>query len=113
MARNPAPWILLVTIAAAAATFLRVDSRTDDVSGRTPGTAALIVIAVGIAVMVVVQRGWIGRQRRRASVDAVRAARAAAAAGTITDPARLSPTALLAALAAGRSRRAASAAPPR
>jgi hypothetical protein len=45
--RNPAPWILLVTVALAGATFAVVDARTDDLSGRTQGTAALIVIGVG------------------------------------------------------------------
>jgi hypothetical protein len=97
--RNPAPWILLVTIALAAATFLVVDSQSDDVSGRTQGTAALIVIGVGIAVMVLAQRAWTARARRAAALDAVRGAREAAAAGTITDAARLEPNALFAALA--------------
>ena len=97
--RNPAPWILLVTIALAAATFAVVDARTDDVSGRTQGTAALVVIGVGIAVMVLVQRAWTARARRRAALEAVRGAREAAAAGTITDPVKLSPNALLAAMA--------------
>ena len=97
--RNPAPWILGLTIAAAATTFAVGDSRTDDVSGRTQGTAALVVIGVGIAVMVLAQRAWTVRARRAAALDAVRAAREAAAAGTIDDPARLSPQALFAALA--------------
>jgi hypothetical protein len=97
--RTPAPWILLVTIAAAAAAFVAVDASTDDVSGRAQGTAALIVIGVGIAVMVLVQRAWLSRARRHARLDTVRAAREAAAAGTITDPARLEPGALFAALA--------------
>ena len=97
--RNPGPWILLATVALAAATFAVVDARTDDVSGRTQGTAALIVVGVGIAAMVLAQRVWTGRARRRAALEAVRGAREAAAAGTITDPAKLSPNALLAALA--------------
>jgi len=59
----------------------------------------MIVIGVGIAVMVLVQRGWTARARRRAALEMVRSAREAAAAGTITDPAKLSPNALLAAMA--------------
>ena len=97
--RTPAPWILLATIAAAAAAFLVADSRTDDVSGRTAGTAALIVIGLGIAVMVLAQRAWLSRARRRAGLATLRAARDAAAAGTITDPARFEPEALFAAMA--------------
>ena len=48
--------ILAVTIGLAVATFLVVDARTDDVSGRTPGTAALVVVAIGIVVLVLTQR---------------------------------------------------------
>jgi hypothetical protein len=97
--RTPAPWILAVTIALAAATFAVVDANTDDVSGRTQGTAALIVIGVGIAVMVVAQRAWTKRARRGAALDALRDAREAAATGAAVDAGRLEPGVLFALLA--------------
>ena len=97
--RNPAPWILALTIAAAAGTFAIVDANSDDVSGRTQGTAALVVIGVGIAVMVVAQRGWMKRARRRAALDAIRDAREAAATGAGVDAGKLEPGVLFALMA--------------
>ena len=97
--RNPAPWILALTIALAAATFAIVDANTDDVSGRTQGTAALVVIGVGIAVMVVAQRAWMKRARRRAALDALDDAREAAASGDGVDAGKLDPGVLFALMA--------------
>jgi hypothetical protein len=51
--RNPAPWILVLTLAVGAGVFVGIHNSTDDVSGRKEGTALLIVIGVGVAVMVV------------------------------------------------------------
>ena len=99
--RNPAPWILVLTLAVGAGVFIGVHNSTDDVSGRKEGTALLIVIGVGIAVMVIAQRAWMKRTRRNAALENVRAAREGAAAGTITDPSGLEPNALLVAMATG------------
>jgi hypothetical protein len=49
--------------------------------------------------MVLAQRAWMARTRRHAALEAVRGAREAAAAGTIADPGKLSPNALLVAMA--------------
>ena len=43
-------------IAAGVAFYLAHEANPDDVSGRKAGTAAMIVIGVGVAIMVIAQR---------------------------------------------------------
>lgn len=88
-----------MTVALAAAAFAIVDANTDDPSGRTQGTAALIVIAVGIVVLVLAQRAWMRRARRRAALEALTAAREAAATDRGVDAGRLEPGVLFALMA--------------
>lgn len=96
--RNPAPWILGLTVLIAVAVFVIVgQANPDDVSGQAKGTAVLIVIGAGIVVMVIAQTIWTTRSTRRAELQALQAA--AASAGTPTDPCTLDPDGLLIALA--------------
>jgi hypothetical protein len=61
---NRAPLILLATILAGAGAFaIAQQSNPQDVGGKTAGTAAMIVVAIGIAFMVVWQRRWVAEAR--------------------------------------------------
>lgn len=96
--RNPAPWILVLTLVAGGVAFAVVDSANpDDVSGRKAGTALMIVVAAGILVMVIAQTVWTTRSRRRAELEALRAVTGATTAPA--DPGALSAEAMLMALA--------------
>jgi hypothetical protein len=86
-------------VALAAAAFAIVDANTDDVSGRKQGTAAMVVIAVGILVLVLAQHAWMKRARRQAALDAMDSAREAAATDDGVDAGRLEPGVLFALMA--------------